>query len=165
MSGTGVSGTGASAARIPRRAARALLVDPCGRVLLLRGHDPANPALAWWFTPGGGLDPGEDVPAALRREVREETGLDLTGVDLGPVVLHRSVDFAFEGVHYRQEEDFFRMAVAAFTVDTSAWTEVERRSVDAVRWWTPAELASTSETVYPMGLADLLADPLPARRP
>lgn len=42
-----------------------------GRVLLLlneRGE---------WDLPGGRPDPGEDFPAALRREVREETGLDV----------------------------------------------------------------------------------------
>ena len=146
---------------MPRRAARALLVDPQGRVLLLRGHDPARPSAGWWFTPGGGLDPGEDVEAALRREVREETGLDLTGTDLGPVVLRRTVDFGFEGVAYRQDEDFFAVRVPAFEVDTSAWTDVERRSVDEVRWWTLDGLAGTPDTVYPQGLAALLTALLP----
>ena len=150
--------TGDPRDRVPRRAARALLVDPAGRVLLLRGHDPAEPSVSWWLTPGGGLDPGEDVAAALRREVREETGLDLAGTDLGAVVLRRTVDYAFEGVAYRQEEDFFRIPVGAFDVDTSAWTDVERRSVEEVRWWAPAELAATSETVYPEGLAALVGD-------
>jgi 8-oxo-dGTP diphosphatase len=31
-----------------------------------------------WSLPGGGLDHGEDVDAGLRREVHEETGLDVT---------------------------------------------------------------------------------------
>jgi len=142
--------------RVARRAARAILVDPAGRVLLLRGHDPMLPAVTWWFTPGGGLDPGEAVRGALVREVREETGLDLTGTELGPVVLHRFIDFDFEGVAYRQEEDFFRVDVPRFDVDTSAWTDVERRSVDAVRWWSRADLAATHETVYPEALVAVL---------
>jgi 8-oxo-dGTP diphosphatase len=32
-----------------------------------------------FFLPGGGLEPGEDAARGLRRELREETGHDLTG--------------------------------------------------------------------------------------
>ncbi|HEX4253573.1 MAG TPA: NUDIX hydrolase [Streptosporangiaceae bacterium] len=41
-----------------------------------------------WDFPGGHVEPGEDPQAALRREVAEELGADLHGVD-GEPVLHR----------------------------------------------------------------------------
>jgi 8-oxo-dGTP pyrophosphatase MutT (NUDIX family) len=45
--------------RRKRRAARVILIDERGRVLLLRGSDPGRPeAGTWWFTPGGGVEPG-----------------------------------------------------------------------------------------------------------
>ena len=52
----------------PRRAGRVLVIDPAGRVLLLQGFDPAVPAHRFWFTIGGGADPGESLAQAAARE-------------------------------------------------------------------------------------------------
>jgi 8-oxo-dGTP diphosphatase len=43
----------------------------------------ANPDV--WDFPGGHVEPGENPLDALRREVAEELGAELTGVDGGPV--------------------------------------------------------------------------------
>lgn len=150
--------------RTERVAARVLLVDDDGALLLLRGCDPARPeAGTWWFTPGGGLDDGETVEAAARREVREETGFAVA--DPGPVVFRRTVLFDFDGVRYRQHEHFFCAHVSSsFAIDDAGWSDVERRSVLEHRWWTHAELVATPETIHPAELARILSDVL-ARGP
>jgi 8-oxo-dGTP pyrophosphatase MutT (NUDIX family) len=139
-----------------RVAARVLVIDADDALLLLRGRDPAEPERGtWWFTPGGGLDDGETVEGAARRELREETGLDVT--DVGPAVFRRTTEFDFEGVHYRQHESFFCARAARFAIDDAGWSDVERRSVLGHRWWTHAELEATGETLYPETLARILA--------
>jgi 8-oxo-dGTP diphosphatase len=51
-----------------------------GEVLLIRRSKP--PRLGEWSLPGGKVEFGETLRAALLREVREETGLDVQVVDL-----------------------------------------------------------------------------------
>jgi 8-oxo-dGTP pyrophosphatase MutT (NUDIX family) len=145
---------------VVRNAARVLLLDPDGRVLLVQGGDPADPeAGTWWFTPGGGLEPGEDARTAALREAFEETGHRVAELR-GPVARRSSV-FPFEGRLIEQREQFFVAHVPAFEPTTEGWTELERRALTGLRWWTLDELRATGETVYPASLADLVADALP----
>lgn len=51
----------------------AVVLDEQGRLLLIkRGHPPGA---GLWSLPGGRVEPGETDEMALRREMREETGL------------------------------------------------------------------------------------------
>jgi len=53
----------------------AVIKDDAGRLLLIkRGHEPAA---GLWSIPGGRIEAGESDAAALVREVREETGLEV----------------------------------------------------------------------------------------
>jgi 8-oxo-dGTP pyrophosphatase MutT (NUDIX family) len=149
-----------------RRVARVVLLDQEERILLIHGHEPADPSSSWWFTPGGGLEGGEDHAAAALREVEEETGI--TRVDLGPVLWRRRCSFPFDGRRWEQDEWYFLGRTEQTATAPAGLTDLERRSVDGLRWWTCAELLSTRETVYPTRLAGLLRtllDEGPPREP
>ena len=59
----------------PRPAAAAVVADGGGRILLVRRRYP--PQVGGWCLPGGLADPGETPEATARREVWEETGLEV----------------------------------------------------------------------------------------
>jgi ADP-ribose pyrophosphatase YjhB (NUDIX family) len=57
--------------------AATLIVDEKGRLLLMKRADSGC-----WGPPGGAVELGEEVESAARREVREETGLELGEMSL-----------------------------------------------------------------------------------
>ena len=143
---------------IDRRAARVILLDPDGRVLMLHGWDPARPSHTYWFTVGGGLEPGETPLDAAVREAFEETGLRFSPADLvGPVRID-TVSFPFDGSWFAQEQSFFVARTADTCVDLSRLNEVEQGCIDEARWWSLSSLESSGELFYPPDLPALLRE-------
>lgn len=65
----------------PTVAVGGIAFDSTGRVLLVQRGKPPGQGL--WTVPGGRVELGETLAEACRRELAEETGLD---VEVGPVV-------------------------------------------------------------------------------
>lgn len=79
----------------PPRVGVGVILVRDARVLL--GKRKSSHGAGTWSFPGGHLEFGEDIQACARREVREETGLQLGAVKLGP---YTNDVFASEGRHY-----------------------------------------------------------------
>ena len=141
---------------IARRAARVIVLDATDRVLLLHGYDPARPEHRYWFTVGGGLDPGESGSEAAARELFEETGLRVAPSAFAEPVWRDHDEFQLDGRWYRQDQEFYVIRADAFEVDSAGFSDLERRSVDGHRWWSVGELRATTERFYPPDLPDRL---------
>jgi 8-oxo-dGTP pyrophosphatase MutT (NUDIX family) len=136
-----------------RLAARVLLFDPEGRLLLLKGRLPSAPdAPGWWFTVGGGMEPGESVREAALREIAEETGF--TEVTLGEILFQSD-----EVLRNRKQRPVRHRSTFLFArceggqPSRDGWQALERQFVDDIRWWTLDDLAAMAEPVYPTDLA------------
>jgi 8-oxo-dGTP diphosphatase len=65
--------------RVPVDVAVGVLVDPQGR-FLLTSRPEGKVYAGYWEFPGGKLEAGETVEAALKRELHEEIGIEIGGV-------------------------------------------------------------------------------------
>ena len=149
---------------LERNAARVVLIDEEGRIFLIRGHDTEDPNHSWWFTVGGGIDPGEDPVDGAARELYEETGLAVDPDRLVGPVLQRSAVFRFTFHLRRQYERFYLLHVSNSEAESiSLWnqdylTELEKEVLDEVAWWRVDEIESAQQTgvaIYPEGIAQL----------
>jgi 8-oxo-dGTP pyrophosphatase MutT (NUDIX family) len=146
-----------------RLTARVLLLDPADRVLLMKGRLPGQAdGPTFWYTVGGGVDDGETLLQAAAREIVEETGF--TDAVLGPTVWRDEVvlhDVALELRLFRQYYVVARTKGGEPSRD--GWMAYERDLTDDMRWWTLVQLQQTADTVYPIGIAELLPDVLAGR--
>ncbi len=124
----------------PQIAVGAIVVRNDELLMVRRAQEPAK---GLWSLPGGRVEKGEYLADALRREVKEETGIDVTAGDLVGI-------FEVVGDPHYVVLDFFARAekeghavAAASDVEEVRWVLLERvadlectpRFVETLRGW------------------------------
>lgn len=120
--------------RIPHYTVTAAVICKAGLVLITQR--PLGGLLGGlWEFPGGKALPGEQLTACLRREIREELGIEIK--------VGRSI-----GV-YRHAYTHFRITLHAFECEPSNRIEPRPLQVNDLKWVEPSQLSE-----YPMGKID-----------
>ncbi len=146
-----------------RNTARVLLLDPQDRILLMKAR-PTPDSPAYWFTIGGEIEPGETLAEAAAREIVEETGF--TDAELGATpwrdefVLRIGAD---DGEDTLFQQRYVIARTEGGEPSKAGWLAHEHVLTEELRWWTTGEVARSEAVIYPVGLAELLADVLAGR--
>lgn len=124
-----------AAARRPVDVAVGVLIDADGR-FLLTSRPEGKVYAGYWEFPGGKIEPGESVEAALARELHEELGITIAGAEPWKTEL---VDYP----HARVRLHFCKVCTWA--------GEFEMREGQAMAWQTlPVEVAPVLPGTVPV---------------
>jgi len=129
----------------PKPTATALVVDGDGRLLL--GRRAIEPDKGLWDLPGGFIEEDEHPLDALRRELREETGLEIEPLGLFGVWMDR----------YGGDSTAVSTMNLVWTARVLSGDPSPADDVSELRWFARDELPSPDECAFEM-VAAVLAD-------
>ena len=136
-----------------RDAVRALVLDPAGRVLLVRFEFPDTTV---WACPGGGVEPSETHEEAIARELAEEAGFH--ELELGPCIWTRTHWFPMRTHSGQRERIYLVHASGGEPRPELSWEALRAEWMTAIRWWTRAELDAYDGVLSPRRLRELLRE-------
>lgn len=111
-----------------------VVTDSAGRILLLKRADTGG-----WGLPGGIMEPGESFEQTGRREVREETGLEIR--ELRFLGLYSGAEYYFR---YPNGDEIFNVTAAYVAqVPPDAGITLDTSENDAWRFFAPSEIPDT----------------------
>ncbi len=145
-----------------RKTARLILLNPNNEVLLMNikskdVSDPNKPIeRPFWVTIGGKIENGESLFEAAVREVAEETGHE--DVLIGPTIWQGAVVLNWKGVPTELQETFLVAHTNKYEIIRDGLSQEEQDVVQKYKWWSAAELQSTTDIIIPRDLAKLLPD-------
>lgn len=77
-----------------------VLQRPDGKFLITKRRMDKEWAAGWWEVPGGGVRAGEESKEAAMREVKEETGIDVSNAGGGYV-------FTYQRINPEEKNNYF----------------------------------------------------------
>lgn len=114
-----------------------VIIDDQGRALLTQRRDNGH-----WEAPGGVLERDEDIITGLRREVREETALDIEPVTL-------------TGVYKNMARGIVALVFRCKVIGGQLTETDETRSF---RWVTAAEVRTLASEAFAVRVLDAMRD-------
>ena len=131
-----------------RKSARAIVIDSKNQIFLFQYmFDYLEDSKVIWITPGGSLEEGESFEDALKREVYEELGLQLTKEC--PELYYRNPIYTLKsGEKVQSVEKFFLVALDNESFSFEHWTESEKKRIWTGKWWSVEEIEKSEDEFF-----------------
>lgn len=118
-----------------------LLRDPVDGSVLLVDHRKAG----LWLPTGGHVDPGEDPVATVKREAREELGVDAVfASDPCEPSFVTVTETTGPAGHRHTDVSLWFLLIGSRSQELTP----DEREFAAIRWWTPAEISAADATRF-----------------
>ena len=141
-----------------RKSSRAIVLNKQNQIFLFRyTFDFFAEKESVWITPGGGLEEGESFEQALKRELFEELGIELSGSDFTPQIYYRFPLYELKnGETVRSEERFYLVRLDETEFSYTNWTESENKRMTAGKWWSVEEIKASGEKFFSEDIVEIL---------
>jgi len=141
---------------LTRKSSRAIVLNRQDQIFLFRySFDFFAEKESVWITPGGALEEGESFEEALKREVCEELGIELTGQ--APFVFYRNPLYELmSGETVRSEERFYFVYCDDESFSYDGWSESETKRMTAGKWWSAEEIRQSEEKFFSADVVGIL---------
>ena len=141
-----------------RKSSRAIVLNKEKQIFLFQyNFDYLADGKPIWITPGGGLEEGESFEAALKRELFEELGVNITSNC--PEVYYRNPVYTLKnGDRVQSVEKFFLVNVSEKVFSLEHWTESEKKRMSAGKWWSVEEIKKSRDDFFTKDIIQILAE-------
>lgn len=122
----------------------AIIVDPAGRLFLAQRGPKAKNERGLWEFPGGSVEFGEKLADALKREMREEYGIE---IEVGRLVDVADHILPEEGQHWVSPSYLCRILSGEPTIR-------EPEKCSAIGWFFPGEVPGSLTQITQVNLSN-----------
>lgn len=154
-----------------RNSVKVILLNKANEILLACADDPTITTVEgkyngrFWFPVGGKIESHESLQAAALREIYEETGIRKKAIELGPLVWFGEFPLVLNGVPTLLKQKFIVAKTEQKGFSLSNLTPEEKKMIKTMAWFSLEQIKTSKEVIYPVVLADYLADILSGNYP
>ena len=139
-----------------RKSSRAIVLNKENEIFLFQYmFDYLEDGKAIWITPGGGLEEGESFEDALKRELFEELGVQIT--ESYPEVYYRNPVYTLKnGKKVQSVEKFFLVRLEEDAFSFEHWSKSEKKRMLAGKWWSREKIEQSDEEFFSKDILRIL---------
>jgi len=141
-----------------RKSARAIVINSKNQIFLFQYmFDYLEDSKVIWITPGGSLEEGESFEDALKRELFEKLGVQIT--EECQEVYYRNPLYTMKnGEVIKSVEKFFLVLLDEEQFTYVNWTESEKKRMLVGKWWSLEEIEKSEDKFFTTDILSIMTE-------